>query len=198
MVSRLLIGDNNLSRFWPAYQFSRPGLKSAVLITATDLDALDHALSQSEDKNVVIISVLTSILIEEVNQLEVEGSAQNVCDQAITRLLGMCPQSPSTQVWVALFQFFVHIHSAGKESNSGLSSGFLVLSGAAGERTPFSFFPFFLSVLSGTAREVPSPSLVPQLIRLDLSGLGQAGPEVPSELAPPAFLPHRFHHVRIW
>ena len=105
MVSRLLIGDNNLSRFWPAYQFSRPALKTAVLITATDLDALDHALAQSEDKNVVIISVLTSILIDEVNQLEVESSAQNVCDQALTRLLGMCPHSQSTQVWTALFQF---------------------------------------------------------------------------------------------
>ena len=98
MLSRLLIGDNNLSRFWPAYQFSRPGLKTASMITATDLDALDHALSQSEEKNVVIVSALTSILIDEVNPLEAGSSAQSVCDQVVTRLLGICPHSPGSQV----------------------------------------------------------------------------------------------------
>ena len=98
MISRLLIGDNNLSRFWPAYQVSRPALKSAMLVTATDLDALDHGLSQADEKNVIIVSVLTSILIDEVNQLEVASSAQNVCEQIITRLLGVCPHSPGSQV----------------------------------------------------------------------------------------------------
>ena len=58
MVSRLLIGDNNLSKFWPAYQFSRPSLKLSTLVTATDLDALDSALTQVEEKDQVIVSVL--------------------------------------------------------------------------------------------------------------------------------------------
>lgn len=98
MVSRLLIGDNNLSRFWPAYQFSRPALKTTQVFTATDLDTLDHGLSQIDEKDVVIVSVLTSILIEEVNQLEVESSASNVCDQAVSRLLGLCPRTPGCQV----------------------------------------------------------------------------------------------------
>ena len=70
MVSRLLIGDNNLSKFWPAYQFSRPSLKLSTLVTATDLDALDSALTQVEEKDQVIVSVLTSVLIDEVNQTE--------------------------------------------------------------------------------------------------------------------------------
>ena len=103
MLSRLLIGDNNLSRFWTAYQFSRPALKTASMITATDLDALDHALTQSEEKNVVIVSVLTSILIDEVNPLEARSSAQSVCDQVVTRLLGICPHSPGSQVRSLLF-----------------------------------------------------------------------------------------------
>ena len=78
-------------------------------------------------------------------------------------------------------------------------SPFLVFSGAAGGNALFIFLAgFLLSVLSGAAGEVSAPSLVPQLVCLDLSGLGQAGPEVPSELAPPAFLPYRFHHVRVW
>ena len=89
MVSRLLIGDNNLSRFWPAYQFSRATLKHATLLTATDFDTLDHALSQTEEKDQVIVSVLTSLLIDEVNQLEVESSAHNVCEQAVSRLVGL-------------------------------------------------------------------------------------------------------------
>ena len=98
MVSRLLIGDNNLSRFWSAVQFSRPALKSSSLLAATDLDTLDHALSQIEDKEVIVVSVLTSILLEEVNQLELESSAYNVCEQVVSRLLGMCPQMQSSQV----------------------------------------------------------------------------------------------------
>ena len=98
MISRLLIGDNNLSRYWPAYQFSRPNLKFATLLTATDFDTFDHALTQTEEKEQVLISVLTSLLIEEVNQLEVESSAFNVCEQVVSRLVGVCPRSPSCQV----------------------------------------------------------------------------------------------------
>ena len=98
MVSRLLIGDNNLSRFWPSYQFSRSALKGVQLCTATDLDTFDHGLSQVEDKSVVVISVLTSILLEEVNQLEVESSAANVCEQTLTRLFGVCPGNLGCQV----------------------------------------------------------------------------------------------------
>lgn len=110
MISRLLIGDNNLSKFWPAYQFSKPAFKSSVLVTATDLDALDSALTQVEDRDQVIVSVLTSILMEEVNQAEISSSAFNVCEQAVTRLLGICPQIPSCQVlsftsFIELFLF---------------------------------------------------------------------------------------------
>ena len=66
MVSRLLIGDNNLSKFWPAFQFARPSLKHSVLVTATDLDGLDHALSKTEEREQVIVSVLTSVLLDEI------------------------------------------------------------------------------------------------------------------------------------
>ena len=107
MISRLLIGDNNLSKFWPAYQFSKPAFKSSVLVTATDLDALDSALTQVEDRDQVIVSVLTSILMEEVNQAEISSSAFNVCEQAVSRLLGICPQIPSCQV--LSFTFFIEL-----------------------------------------------------------------------------------------
>ena len=53
MASRLLIGDNNLSKFWPAYQFGRPSLKGSTLVVATDLDTLDNALAQAEDREQV-------------------------------------------------------------------------------------------------------------------------------------------------
>ena len=112
MVSRLLIGDNNLSKFWPSYQFAKPHLKQSALVTATDLAALDHALSQVEDRTQVIVSVLTTIVMEEVNQLEVENSAHNVFEQAISRLVGLCPTLPSCQVCtfelLSFVNFFVH------------------------------------------------------------------------------------------
>lgn len=98
MVARLLIGDNNLSRFWASVQFARSSLKSSVLVTATDLDALDHALTKVDERDQVIISVLTSILMEEVNQDEVGPSAFNVCEATVSRLVGVCPRSPSCQV----------------------------------------------------------------------------------------------------
>ena len=98
MVSRLLIGDNNLSKFWPAFQFARPNLKHSVLVTATDLDGLDHALSKTEEREQVIVSELTSVLLDEINQDEVGSSAFNVCEQVVTRLLGLCPSVPSCQV----------------------------------------------------------------------------------------------------
>ena len=98
MISRLLIGDNNLSRVWPAHQFSRPNLKGSLLVTATDFDALDHALSQVEDRDQVIVGVLTSILLDEVNPLEVASSGYNVCGEVVKRLVGVCTQTPSAQV----------------------------------------------------------------------------------------------------
>ena len=108
MVTRLLIGDNNLSRFWPAYQFSRPSLKTSTLITSTDLDTLDHGLTQTEDRELVIVSVLTSLLLDEVNQSEVSCSAANVFEQVLTRLTGLCPRTPSCQVRFCFFvSFFV-------------------------------------------------------------------------------------------
>ena len=103
MVSRLLIGDNNLTRFWPAFQFGRPLLKGATLITSTDLDTLDNALSQIEEKDQVILSVLTSILMDEVNVLEVASSSLNICSEVVTRLVGLCPQHQSCQVRVVNF-----------------------------------------------------------------------------------------------
>lgn len=98
MVSRILIRHNNLSSFWLAYQFSRPNLKHAALLTATNFDTFDHALTQTEEKDQVIVSVLTSLLLDEVNQLEVKSSALKVCEEAVPRLVGLCPQSPSCQV----------------------------------------------------------------------------------------------------
>ena len=100
MVARLLIGDLNLFRFWPAYQFFCPNLKFLTLHTATKLDALYHVLSQVEEKEQVIVCVLTFVSLEEVNQLEVDSSAFNVCEQVVPRLMGLCPRSPGCQVIV--------------------------------------------------------------------------------------------------
>ena len=107
-MARLLIGDNNLTRFWAAFQHTRPALKHSQLVTATDLDALDSDLSQSDEREQVIISVLTSILLDEVNQLEVESSAFSICEQALARLIGLCPQRPTCQVFISV-QFTFHV-----------------------------------------------------------------------------------------
>ena len=104
MVARLLIGDNNLSKFWASYQFSRPALKFSSLVTATDLDALDHALTQSEEKEQVIVSVLTTIIMDEANQSEISESAFNICEQAVSRLVGYCPQIPTCQVLLLFYE----------------------------------------------------------------------------------------------
>ena len=82
-----------------------------AVCTATDLDTFDHGLSQVEDRDVVIISVMTSILLEEVNQLEVASSAANVCEQSLSCLFGLCPTIPGCQV---RFYFFSCLEVAEK------------------------------------------------------------------------------------
>ena len=56
------------------------------LVTSPDFVTLDHALSQTDEKEMVIMSVLMPLLLEEMNQKEIGGSAANTFDQAISRL----------------------------------------------------------------------------------------------------------------
>ena len=109
MVSRLVIGDNNLSRFWAAFSHGRPGLKNSVLLTATDLDTFDHALAQVDDRHQVIISVLTSILLEEANSVDISVSASNVFNEALSRLVGICPRTPGCQVRSSLLYLLLYL-----------------------------------------------------------------------------------------
>ena len=183
MVARLLIGDNNLSRFWASAQFARSSLKSSVLVTATDLDALDHALTKVDERDQVIVSVLTSILMEEVNQDEVGPSAFNVCEAAVSRLVGVCPWSPSCQV-LGCFWGFVGI------CRFFMPQRFLI-------RCQWVFC--LLPVFPGSSREVCSASLVQRQLPGDLRRSCATSTPLPCQPAPLASLRHWFYHVReLW
>ena len=133
-----------------SYQFARPSLKNSSLLTATDLDTFNRALSQVDEKDQVIISVLTSILVEEANCLDVSVLASSVCSEVITRLLGICLPSPICQVWLVQ-----HV------------STLLVT---------FSFVIFVLSLsfvgLLGATWEVLSAEVVQQFLPCRLRGFG--------------------------
>ena len=181
MVSRLLVGDNNLSRFWPAHQFSRPSLKDSVLVTATDLDTLEHALTQVEDRDQVIISMLTSVLLEEANSSEIGSSAYNVCSEVVSRVAGLCPRTPSCQV--LLFKIFFFLFPS------------LVCDRVCPFEYRFSLSYIIFPVFPGSPGEMRVATLVQQLVPGHLRCPGPSGAQVPSQPAPFAALRYRFHHV---
>ena len=127
----------------------------------------------------VIISVLTSILLDEVNSSEVASSSLNVCSEVISRLAGFCPQAPSCQV------------------RSHFCSGnfwFLVFCQAL-RFCYFVFCPFSL-VLSGSPWEVRAASLVQQLLPGYLRFPDPAAAQVSTQPSSSSGLQHRLYHVR--
>ena len=187
MVSHVLIGDNNLAKFWPAYQFGRAGLKNSLMLTATDLDTLDLALTQVEEKDVVILSVLTSILLEEINHLELDSSAYNVCDQVVSRISGLCPGSPSCQVFSLCFLFwFVPPFPFAFSLCLYPVSALLLI---------WVFVCFFFEVLSCAAGEVRAALLVRWVILDHQLCSDQVCSQVPFKPSPVASIPDRLHDV---
>ena len=96
---RLLIGDANVVRFWQAAQVSRPQLNGVSLKAVSCLDTLDSALEGvSNELDYVIVSVVTSFLIEESSQTDISVSSFNVLQNIVKRVMSSAKRAQRVQV----------------------------------------------------------------------------------------------------
>ena len=96
---RIIIGDVNVGRFWQAAQSARPQLREVPLRNTFCLDTLEASLDGvSDELDMVILSVLTSMIVEEGSASDVSGSASNIIDQALRRVIGSAKKSRRCEV----------------------------------------------------------------------------------------------------
>ena len=82
--SRLVIGDSNIVRFWQAAQLARPQLVGVPLKPVSCHDTLSAALDSITDElDYVIVSVLTSFLIEEGSSVDVRNTCFSVIESVV-------------------------------------------------------------------------------------------------------------------
>ena len=92
--SRLIIGDANVARFWQASQLARPQLVGVPLKTAACLDTLASSLSEVNDTfDYVIVSVLTTLVLDEASSTDIRASCQNIFDASIKHLMSAAKKS---------------------------------------------------------------------------------------------------------
>ena len=96
---RLIIGDANITRFWPDCQSARPQLVAVPMRPAKCLDTLSSALSEVTDEfDCILISVLTSMLIDEASSADVSGSSFNIIRDAVRLISASAKKSSKVEV----------------------------------------------------------------------------------------------------
>ena len=96
---RLLIGDGNLTRFWQAAQAARPHLKDVPIKSAACLFTLEAGLEMvSDEMDYVIVSVVTSVVIDDGNATDVAGSSRNALESVFKRVTASGRKAPHCQV----------------------------------------------------------------------------------------------------
>ena len=99
--SMLIIADGNVTRFWDAAQLSRPQLAGVTLKPVSCLDTLASSLSEVNDGfDFAIISVLTSLLLEEASAADLKGSSLNICQDVVRRVSAAAKRSSKVEVCV--------------------------------------------------------------------------------------------------
>ena len=107
--SIFVIGDANLDRFWPESQLARPQLVGVPFKHVSCLDTLGSALSDLNDSfEYALISVLTSMLIEEGSAADVSGSSFNITRDVVKLVRSAAKRAPKLEVmrsnlaWIVL------------------------------------------------------------------------------------------------
>ena len=97
--SRLIIGDANVARFWQASQLARPQLVGVPLKTVSCLDTLASSLLEVNDSlDYVVLSVATSLVLDEASSVDVRASSRNVFDTMIKHVLSASKKSQRVEV----------------------------------------------------------------------------------------------------
>ena len=99
--SRLILGDSNIVRFWQAAQQARPQLVGVPLKPVSCHDTLTSALSSITDElDYVIVSVLTSFLIEEGSTVDCRKTCFNVIEMVVKGVSCAARKSKRVEVFV--------------------------------------------------------------------------------------------------
>ena len=99
----LIIADDNVVRFWPACQLSRPQLVGVELKSVLCFDTLQSALDEVTDRlDYVLVSMLTGFLIDEGSASDVKGSCMNVLDSVLRPVYTAAKKSSNVQVELLL------------------------------------------------------------------------------------------------
>ena len=99
-ISRLLIGDSSIVRYWPAAQLARPReLVGVAMKEASCLETLTSALSEVTDVlDFVLISMLSDFLIDEASASDVSGSCSNIIGDVLRAIEKAAQRSSKVQV----------------------------------------------------------------------------------------------------
>ena len=105
---RLIVGDAGIVRTWQAAQVSRPQLVGVPLKSATCLDTLTSALSDVTDEyDFVIVSMLTSLLLEEGSAVDARRSCANIMADVFRIVVGAAKKSSRVEVIVCFYGFLL-------------------------------------------------------------------------------------------
>ena len=100
----LLLGDANVARFWEAAQVARPQLVGMTFKPVSCSDTFAASLQDVNDGfDYVLVSVLTSLLLEECLAAEIEGTSMNIIPDLVKQLCLAAKKSSKVEVckfWV--------------------------------------------------------------------------------------------------
>ena len=100
----IILGDANIARFWEDAQITRHQLVGAVFKPVSCLDTLTSALSEVNDGfDFVIVSILTTMLLEEGSASDLSSSCHNVVRDVVKRLCLSAKKSAKVEVRVLIY-----------------------------------------------------------------------------------------------
>ena len=103
---RLIIGDGNVVRFWQAAQISRKELLGVRLHHVSCMDTLDSSLGEITDEfDYVLVSVLTSLVLDEVSSSDIRKSGTNLFGDVTRRIAAAAKKSSRAQVCALSYCF---------------------------------------------------------------------------------------------
>ena len=101
---RLIIGDANIVRFWQASQTARKDLVGVPLQAVSCLDTFENALaSVTEEFDFVLVSVMTSLLMDEISSTDLRSSSFSVFEGVIKRLSAVSRKAKRVEVMRLVF-----------------------------------------------------------------------------------------------
>ena len=97
--SMMIIGDANVARFWDAAQVARPQLVGVAFRPVSCMDTISSSLREVNDGlDFVLVSVLTSLLLEECSSADVAGTSKNIIGDLAKHLSLAAKKSSKVEV----------------------------------------------------------------------------------------------------